>query len=73
MKRKPVDASERGACRYSQHANLCECDDPASGKWGCTRKPGHSGDHIATDGKYVRARWPPEIAQGAQCARGGSR
>ena len=46
------------ALTYKRAENLCEEEGP-SGKWGCTRKPGHDGKwHVATDGRRIQEMWP---------------
>lgn len=72
--RAPVDDVEREAISSTRPRSLggssCSERRPCGVPFGCTRVAGHSGDHAASDGRSVLARWPGRPPSSPAAERG---
>lgn len=68
--RQPADDAEREACASSAEVACCmrRPDQP----YNCARVAEHDGDHVASDGRYVLARWPQVRADAAPADHSGA-
>lgn len=60
-----MDGEERSALgKHAAKQKGCEANFPSTvWPWACTRKLGHTGDHVAGGENTIMARWPRTVTE----------